>query len=118
MAKPRFTDFGTAALIGRVVILEELVDALQQSNERQENRIRFLEEHLTQLTRPRALLAEQEAAEMLRVHVRTLKRWRNERPARIQFITFEGGDIRYRTEDVERYLNNRTRGAKAALRAA
>jgi hypothetical protein len=122
---PQYQDDKLAAAIGHITILEEKVDTLtdaleqaRQSDERQENRIRFIEERFTQLARPRTLLIEQEAAEMLRVHIRTLKRWRNERPARIPFITFEGGDVRYRTEDIERYLNSRTRGAKTALRAA
>jgi Helix-turn-helix domain len=78
----------------------------------QESRIRFLEERLKQLTQPRALLTEQETAELLRVHVRTLKRWRiDENPPRICFIVMEGGDIRYRVEEIERYLKGRERGA-------
>jgi hypothetical protein len=122
---PQYQDDKLATAIGHIAILkdesagqrEDLTDARDRIA-RLENQIRFLDERLTQLTRPRVLLAEHEAAEMLRVHVRTLKRWRNERPARIPFITFEGGDVRYRTEDIERYLHSRTRGTKTALRAA
>ena len=84
MKRSQFTDNQTAALIGRIVILEELVAKLmervdqQDGRERQESSIRFLEERLTQLTRPRALLTEKEAAELLGVHIQSLKRWRVE----------------------------------------
>ena len=125
MKRSQFTDNQTAALIGRIVILEELVAKLmervdqQDGRERQESSIRFLEERLTQLTRPRALLTEKEAAELLGVHIQSLKRWRVEHPSpRIPFISYEGGDVRYRVEDIESYLKSRERGAKAALRAA
>jgi hypothetical protein len=49
---------------------------------------------------------------MIRVHPDTLKGWRKEEPARIPFFLFEGGDIRYRVEEIERYLERRERGVK------
>jgi len=83
------------------------------------NRVRFLEERLKNATAPKDLLTEKEAAEMLRVHIQSLKRWRAEKPARIPFVRTEGGDIRYRVDAIESYLKSRERGsAKTSLRAA
>lgn len=93
-------------------------DAARQTVAQLESRIRFLEERLAQLTRPKTLLTEREAAELLRVHIQSLKRWREEKPPRIPFVAYEGGDIRYRVEDLESYLKSRERGKRAALRAA
>jgi len=45
---------------------------------RRDARIKILEERLTQLTRPRELLTEKEAAAILRVHPDTLKGRRKE----------------------------------------
>jgi len=116
--RPRFTDDATAAAIGRIVILEEKVESLVESLSaaeeriaRHDHRIRFLEERLQQLQCPRELLTEREAAELLRVHIQTLRDWRKEHPApRIPFILMEGGDIRYRVEAIETYLKSRERG--------
>src|SRR5262245_7497380 len=124
--KPRFTDNQTAALIGRTVLLEEqcgaLESALDAANQRlveQDDRIKSLEALVAGLTRPRTLLTEKEAAEILRVHFDTLKRWRAEMPApRIPFIATESGDIRYRVEAIETYLTSRERGRKPALKKA
>ncbi|HKQ75847.1 MAG TPA: helix-turn-helix domain-containing protein [Blastocatellia bacterium] len=51
-----------------------------------------------------------ELAEMFQVNIRTLKRWRDEKPARIAYILTEGGEIRYRHADIEAYLKSRERG--------
>jgi chromosome segregation ATPase len=126
MAKQQhLLDDREAALVGHITLLKEEVlsqrEALGVANKQITdlgNRVRFLEERLAELTRPRTLLTEKEAAEMLRVHIQSLKRWRNEKPARVPFVLFEGGDVRYRAEDIERYLQSRERGARSALRAA
>src|SRR5262245_32465110 len=112
MRKPRYKDDPLAAAIGRIAMLEDEADALReeltaerQQIDRQESRIRFLEERLAQLTRPRMLLTEKETAAELGVHVETMRKWRKERPSpRIPFVEMEGGDIRYRAEEIERYL--------------
>jgi len=106
---------------GRIALLEERVAECERQREqieRQECRIRFLEELLTSLTRPRTLLTEKEAAAELRVSLRTMRNWRNEKPARIPFMLFEGGDVRYRVEVVESYLKSRERGKPAARKGA
>jgi len=126
MAKPRFRDDPNTSTIGRVVLAEEDIAALQEALNagterigRLESRAKFLEERLAQLTRPRTLLTTKEAAAELGVHVETMRKWRKERPSpRIPFIVMEGGDVRYRVEEIERYLNSRTRGMKPALKAA
>jgi hypothetical protein len=107
-----------ATAIGRAVRAEEkceaLFESLSEAQEQivsQDHRIRFLEEHLAQLTRPRELMTIQETAAMLGVCARTLKRWRDEPRPRIPFILMEGGDIRYRIEAIENYLKSRERGA-------
>jgi hypothetical protein len=125
LKRPRFSK-DPNAVIGRLVMVEEQADAQGEvltdargRIERLENQVRFLEERLASLTRPKELLTEKEAAAMIRVHVETLKTWRKERPARIPFILLEGGDIRYRVEAIEGYLKSRERGtAKTSLRAA
>jgi len=101
-AKPKFTDNKTAALIGRITILEEMVEtltnglrAMQERDGHKDSRIRFLEDRVAQLTRPRTLLTEKEAAAMLQAHINTLRAWRKEKPSRIPFIRTESGNIRY-----------------------
>lgn len=50
------------------------------------------------------LLLPNEAAKLLRVHVKTLKRWENK--GRIKSIRInERGDRRYRREDIDKILN-------------
>jgi hypothetical protein len=120
MNKPRFRDNPDAATIGRIVLLEERADDHDAAIERiaqLESRIRFLEERLIQLTRPRETLTIQEAAETLGLSARTLARWRNERQPRIPYVSLDG-IIRYRVDDIERFLNSREHGVKPALRAA
>ncbi len=119
--RSQLIDKSTAELLGRAALQERVItelaerlDAAHQRIERQESRIRVLEERVASLTRPRELLTEKEAAATLRVHTQSLKRWRDERPARIPFILFEGGDIRYRVEEIERYLKSRERGIQPA----
>jgi hypothetical protein len=116
MTKPRFTDNDTAALIGRITILEELVEKLMERAEQQDGRDRQIEDQLTRVVSRSRLMTEREAAAELRVTVRTMINWRNEKPPRIPFIVTEGGNVRYRIEAIESYLNSRERGAKASLR--
>jgi excisionase family DNA binding protein len=116
-----------AAAYGRAVMAQEEIAAAQEKLdratariERLESLVRFLEENLKRLEQPKELLTEKEAAELLRVSLRTMRNWRSERPARLPFILFEGGDVRYRADAIENYLNSRERGSAktAALRAA
>jgi Helix-turn-helix domain len=120
--RPKWISDPLTATIGRIVMLEERVAECEQQREQiahQAERIKFLEERLAQLTRPRDLLTEKEAAEKLRVHFQTLRDWRKERPwPRIPYILMEGGDIRYRLDDIENYLKSRERGAATAKKGA
>jgi hypothetical protein len=118
MKKPRFTDHQTAALIGRIVILEELVGKLMERADQQDERMAQIEDQLTRVVSRSRLMSESEAAAELGFTVRTLINWRNESPPRIPFFLTEGGNVRYRVEAIESYLKSRERGAKAALRAA
>jgi hypothetical protein len=86
-AQPKWINDPIAAAIGQLVILEERIAECERQRE------------------------------VIRVHPDTLKGWRKDRPVRIPFILFEGGDIRYRAEEVERYLKTRERGAKKGTRA-
>jgi len=83
--RPKWINDPFMAAIGRVVMLEERVAELSAESEqrreqiaRRDARIKILEERLTQLTRPRELLTEKEAATLLRVHPDTLKGRRKE----------------------------------------
>jgi hypothetical protein len=83
--RPKWINDPFMAAIGRVVMLEERVAELSAESEqrreqiaRRDTRIKILEERLTQLTRPRELLTEKEAAAILRVHPDTLKGRRKE----------------------------------------
>jgi len=123
--RSQLIDKSTAELLGRAALQERVIaelaerlDAANQRIERQESRIRVLEERLANLTRPRTLLTIKEAIEMLGLSGRTLKRWRDESRPRIPFILLEGGGVRYKVVAIESYLQSRERGAKAALRAA
>jgi len=119
MPRPKFTDSPTAALIGRVVILEELVAALLDRDDQREFRIKQIEDRLARVVSRSQLMTEKQLAQLLSVSTRSLNTWRHEKPARIPFILTEGGDIRYRVEDVEAYLKSRERGqSRAALKAA
>jgi hypothetical protein len=113
--QPKWINDPLLAAIGRIVMLEERVAECEQRRKQiahQAERIKFQEERLAQLTRPRTLLTIQEASEALGLCTPTLKRWRDEPRPRIPFIVMEGGDIRHRTEEIERYLKSRERGAK------
>lgn len=118
----RYTDDKLLAAIGQIAILKEQIEILTsdlraatQTIEHQDHRIKFLEER----QRPRTLLTIEETASLLGVCARTLKRWRDESHPRIAHIVMEGGDVRYRGEEIERYLKSRERGAKQpALKAA
>jgi hypothetical protein len=109
MAKPRFIDDKTAALIGRIVVLEEQVAELIARVDQQERSSRGFG--------PGKLLSEPQAAELLNVSTRTLSRWRQSSRPPIPVMMREGF-IRYRAEDVEKFIREGTRGAKAALRVA
>lgn len=125
MKTPRYNDDPLAAAIGHITMLKEQVETLTgalreatQTIGHQDNRLTFLEENLKRLTQPRALLTIQEASEALGLCARTLKRWRDEPNPRIPFIKMEGGDVRYRREEIDRYLNSREQCAKQrALKA-
>jgi hypothetical protein len=115
--KSRFTDNPTVALIGRIVVLEELVEKLLERAEQQDHRSRQIESRLERVVSRSQLMTERQAAELLDVSIESMAKWRKERPARIPVIRTEGGLIRYRVEAIESYLQSRERG-RSALRAA
>jgi hypothetical protein len=82
-----------------------------------ENRVRFLESRLDALTRPLEILTLYETAALIRVHSQTLRDWNKEKPPRIPFIEYEGGDKRYRRTDIDNYLKSRERGKASRLAA-
>jgi Helix-turn-helix domain len=115
-ARPKWINDPISAAIGRIVMLEERMAECERQLEQiaqQDRQIKFLEERVAQLTRPRALLTIPEAVEYLGMSARTLKRWRDEKHPRIPFILLEGGDIRYRPEAIDEFLRDRERGEKA-----
>jgi hypothetical protein len=89
---PRFIDDDTAALIGRLLILEEIVADLRERLERQERRG----------VSPAKLVSEKEAARLLGVGVSTLARWRKSSRPAIPVVEREG-IIRYSVADIERF---------------
>jgi cell division protein FtsL len=107
------------AVVGRLVVLEECVVKLQTESEQQREqiksqdvRIKRLEERLSELSRPDRLMTQKEVAVLLGVSVASLGHWRKERPPRIPFVLFEGGDVRYRVDVVESYLKSCERGKR------
>lgn len=116
--RPGFRDNPLVSAIGRIVLLEEecaaLLDGLKVATTQlgeQAARIERLERRLREMGQPGQLMTEKEVAAVLRVHIQSLKRWREEKPTpRIPFVLFEGGDVRYRAEVVEAYLRSRERG--------
>lgn len=119
-AQPKWlSDPSIMAVVGRLVTLEErLVELLAEREQQreqiagQDTRIKRLEERISNMSRPDRLMTEKEVATLIGVSNHSLSRWRKERPARIPFVLFEGGDIRYRVEAIESYLQSRERGAK------
>jgi hypothetical protein len=115
--RSQLIDKSTAELLGKIALLEELVKTLIERADQSDLRCRQLESQLQRVVSRSQLVTEKQAAELLRVHVDTLKTWRKERPRpRIPHIVYEGGDVRYRVEAIENYLQSRERGR--GLRAA
>src|SRR5262245_7948957 len=114
-SRPKFTDGATAALIGRLTVLEELVDQLLERDDQREFRFKQIEDRLARVTSRSQLMTEKQLAQLLSVSARSLNTWRHEKPARIPFILTEGGDIRYRVEDVESYLKSRERRGRGVV---
>src|SRR5215813_410898 len=122
--KPQFSKNETAAIIGRTVMLEERCEWLESALESATRQIAEHEEHIAalcvrvdEMTRPRTFLTCAQAAELLGLSQRTLRRWREDVNPRIPFILLEGGDVRYRAEAIESYLSSRERGASRRLRS-
>ena len=117
--KSPFIDNSTAQLLGRIALLEQLVKTLVERAEQQDLRAHQIESRLERVVSRSQLMTERQAAELLDVSIESLAKWRKERPApRIPFIRTEGGQIRYRVESIESYLQSRERGARSALRTA
>ena len=79
--------------------------------EQLESRIKFLEARLAAAERQLDVYTEKQVAELLQLSMNTLFNWRQGKKPVIPFVLFEGGGIRYRREDVERYLNCRKKAA-------
>jgi DNA-binding XRE family transcriptional regulator len=117
--KSPFADNPTINLLGRIALLEEMVKTLVERANENDSRCHRIESKLERVVSRSQLVTEKQAAELLDVSVQAMMRWRKEKPApRIPFVRTEGGQIRYRVEAIETYLNSRERGRYGALRAA
>jgi len=101
-------DKSTAELLGKIALQERLIAELI-------GRVEELERRQSRTVAPSQLISEAAAAELLSISPQTLARWRKSNRPPIPFIAREG-ILRYRAEDVERFVREGTRGAR--LRAA
>jgi DNA-binding transcriptional MerR regulator len=108
-------DKATAERLGKLAICEELIAQLTARLDEQEKEIGDLKRQLSRVLSPSQLLSESQAAEMLGLSTQTLARWRKDTRPVIPFVA-NAGIIRYRAEDIERFIREGTRGAR--LRAA
>jgi Helix-turn-helix domain len=115
--RSQLIDKSTAELLGRLALQERVIAELVSRLEEQDRRIVEMERRLSRAVSPSQMLSEARAAELLDLSVQTLARWRKSPRPPIPMLAREGV-IRYRLEDVERFIREGTRGARTALKAA
>lgn len=115
--RSRFVDKSIAELIGHIALQEKIIAELVNRLDEQDRRLVEMERRLSRTCSPSQLMSEAMAAELLDVSVQTLARLRKKSRPPIPVFVREGL-IRYRAEDVERFVREGTRGARALLRAA
>jgi hypothetical protein len=115
--RSQLIDKSTAELLGRIALQERVIAELVSRLDAQDQAIAELKRLLSRTVSPCQLVSEARAAELLDLSVQTLARWRKSSRPPIPVVAQEGV-IRYRLEDVERFIREGTRGARPALRAA
>ena len=114
--RSRLVDKTTAELLGRIALYEQMIGELAARLDAQEGQIGELQRQVSRAVSPCQLVSESRAAELLDLSVQTLARWRKSSRPPIPVLTREGV-IRYRLDDLERFIREGTRGAKATLKA-
>lgn len=61
----------------------------------------------------RALLTPTQVAEILGITTITLARWRSQTPKRLPYVQVSSRAIRYRPDDVEKYIDRRLCGGRS-----
>jgi hypothetical protein len=115
--RSRLVDKSTAELLGKITLWEQVISNLTERLDEQAEEIRELRRQVSRAVSPCQLVSEAKAAELLDLSVQTLARWRKSPRPPIPVLVREGV-IRYRVEDVERFIREGTRGARPALKAA
>lgn len=81
--------------------------------------IAILLAYIRQIKDEQRLLTNEEAAGLLGVSTETLRRWRNQRPAQIEFIRLPGGEVRFERDAIRAFIErNRRTPVTRALRLA
>ncbi|HEY7184344.1 MAG TPA: helix-turn-helix domain-containing protein [Blastocatellia bacterium] len=115
--KARLIDKATAELLGRIALYEQMIAGLAARLDEQEGQIQELRRQVSRAVSPSQLVSEAKAAEMLNLSPQTLAKWRKSPRPAIPVVLREG-IIRYRVEDIEKFIREGTRGPKAVPRAA
>jgi hypothetical protein len=110
-------DKSTAELLGHIALQEKVIAHLVTRLDEQDGRIREMEQKLSRVTAPSQMISEAKAAELLNLTTQTLAKWRKSSRPPIPVCEREGV-IRYRIEDLERFIREGTRGGRPLLRAA
>jgi hypothetical protein len=116
-AKASLIDKSTAEVLGKIALYEQLIANLAARLDEQAGQIGELRRQVSRAVSPCQLVSEARAAELLGLSRKTLMRWRKSSRPPIPVLAREGV-IRYRLDDIERFIREGTRGAKPALRAA
>jgi hypothetical protein len=115
--RSQLIDKSTAELLGEIALQGKLITELVSRLNEQELRIVEMERRLSRAVSSVQMVSEARAAELLDLSVQTLARWRKSPRPPIPILCREGV-IRYRLEDVERFIREGARGARPALKAA
>ena len=115
--RSKLVDKTTAELLGKIALQEKLIGELLSRLEEQDQRMAEMERRLSRAVSPSQLVSEGRAAKLLGLSSQTLARWRKSSRPPIPVIEREGV-IRYRLEEVEKFIREGTRGARGALKAA
>lgn len=106
-----------AELLGHITLQEKVIAEMVSRIEEQDRRIVEMERRLSRVVSSSQLVSEARAAKLLDLSKQTLARWRKSQRPPIPVLTREGV-IRYRVEDIEKFVHEGTRGSRFIPKAA